>query len=814
MVRRSRREQGRHLSKIQARDIARRTQVVGLLLLLVASPCLARDWEHALLGAARRRDAKTVETLLAGGAPADVRGPNGRTPLHLACLRGDRATVKVLLAHGADPNLPDAKGAAPLLLGAGDSEVVRLLLSQGAQADARSDRGNSPLMAAAAHPRGEPSVVLLIDAGADVRARNVQGTTALARAAFSGTVGSARRLLDAGAIPDDRFAARRGLSILSVAAERSSVAMVELLLSRGADPNLSDGNTGHALNRALATGRSEIARLLLQAGADPTRRAPLGQVPPLLFAASSEFGDTSIARLLIDGGAELDSVNSAGESAVAWARRRGDQGLASWLLQAGATEPTRAPKSKEIPSRPIDISDGGHEELASSIIRSLELLQKSSNVFLDNRGNCVSCHHQNLPSVALGWARDRGFLVDEPSLERMVQVQLSEWRPGAQRAYEMESPVGWFSARLLGWGLLGFSAIGYPPDEITDAAVWYLAATQRPDGHWVPGVARPPLGGGSVLATVLALRALQLYPPEGMKAHLTGQLKRARHWLENTEPRSPEERALRALGLAWTGSTAEELRSETGQLLRAQRDDGGWAQLPGMSSDAWATGQTLVVLALAGGVRPSDAAYQRGLEFLLRTEFADGSWFVARRSWRLQPHFDSEFPHGRDQWISAAGTAWATMAMLLAVEEFRPKDGAHGTPSRVDGAPAEPPSSEPRESGERLVFEADVLPLLSRSCTGCHSGARAKASLDLRGRAAILRGGESGRPAVLAGRPEKSPLYLYPAGRVEDMQMPPRSAAKKYPALSPAELETIRNWIQQGADFAPDAEPVDKADEF
>ena len=61
----------------------------------------------------------------------------------------------------------------------------------------------------------------------------------------------------------------------------------------------------------------------------------------------------------------------------------------------------------------------------------------------------------------------------------------------------------------------------------------------------------------------------------------------------------------------------------------------------------------------------TDAAYTRGVAFLLRRQFADGSWFVSRAI-PLQPHVDSGCPFGRDQFISAAGTNWAARALALA----------------------------------------------------------------------------------------------------------------------------------------------------
>ena len=61
--------------------------------------------------------------------------------------------------------------------------------------------------------------------------------------------------------------------------------------------------------------------------------------------------------------------------------------------------------------------------------------------------------------------------------------------------------------------------------------------------------------------------------------------------------------------------------------------------------------------------------------FLLGTQCDDGSWWVRCRTWPFQPRFDGHFPHRRDQWISAAGTSWVTIALLLTIEpSVRPAD--------------------------------------------------------------------------------------------------------------------------------------------
>jgi hypothetical protein len=100
-------------------------------------------------------------------------------------------------------------------------------------------------------------------------------------------------------------------------------------------------------------------------------------------------------------------------------------------------------------------------------------------------------------------------------------------------------------------------------------------------------------------------------------------------------------------------------------LTATQRADGGWAQLPSMRSDAYATGGALVAL-FEAGVRPTDDVYRRGVAFLLATQLADGSWYVPTRSHPTQIFIDSGFPHGASQFISAAATNWATLALVRA----------------------------------------------------------------------------------------------------------------------------------------------------
>ena len=60
-------------------------------------------------------------------------------------------------------------------------------------------------------------------------------------------------------------------------------------------------------------------------------------------------------------------------------------------------------------------------------------------------------------------------------------------------------------------------------------------------------------------------------------------------------------------------------------------------------------------------------AWQRGIRFLLNGQLEDGSWHVGTRVVPIQPYFERDFPHGADQFISAAATNWAVTALTAAV---------------------------------------------------------------------------------------------------------------------------------------------------
>jgi mono/diheme cytochrome c family protein len=103
------------------------------------------------------------------------------------------------------------------------------------------------------------------------------------------------------------------------------------------------------------------------------------------------------------------------------------------------------------------------------------------------------------------------------------------------------------------------------------------------------------------------------------------------------------------------------------------------------------------------------------------------------------------------------------------------------------------------------LFRQSVLPVLKQRCLGCHGDdpKKVRGNLDLRTRAGLLKGGKSGRPALVPGEPDRSRLYVAVTRRDETLVMPPKDTDR----LTAAEVDAIRRWVAGGAPW-PDAVPA------
>jgi ankyrin repeat protein len=640
---------------------------IGLALLFPAIRAAARDSEldKSLLHAVFQGDRARAQALIKRGADVNGRDEAGDTSLLSAAVTADADMMKLLLAHGADPNAKSKAGATALLWSVGDPAKVRLLLERGADVNARADSGFTALLVATNSEAPIEVVRMLIDRGAQVDLATKNGFTALMGAAGGGDPSIIELLLRHGANP--RAKNKSGYTALHAATYSGNPTIVKMLLERGAaaDPNGSfQGRT--PLIWAAATGKPELIRLLIEQGASVNARETLAGSTPLICAAASQYGRPETIRLLIGHGADALATDLTGANAFDWAQRQGNAEIVE-LLRPRSRRPL-SPEGKEgSAGRTPRDSPQKARTCQDAVGVALTLLQKSGPSFLANSTEaCISCHHQSLPAMAVGLARDRGLPYDQ----RLARQELEEIHGTFESRRELLlQGLGVPDPLDPAYILVGMAAHKQARDATTDALVHHLTLTQMNDGRWRTKFHRPPMDDGDITATALSLRSVRHYGPPGRSSELAGRIEHSRAWLATATPFNTEDRAFKLLGLAWAGADRGLIRKAASELLVEQRTHGGWGQLPTLPSDAYATGQALYALHTAGGFPSTHAACRRGVQFLLKTQLQDGSWFVQTRSVPVQPYFESGFPHGRSQFISCAATAWATMALTLALSK-------------------------------------------------------------------------------------------------------------------------------------------------
>ncbi|GHA82368.1 ankyrin repeat domain-containing protein [Cognatilysobacter bugurensis] len=213
-----------------------------------------------------------LERLLASGIALDARDSHGMSALHLAAALGRADALKALIARGATPDLLAADGQTPLgvALSAGRRDLADWL-----------DWRGWPLPRRVLQPADVPSAAIIGDADA------------------------VRRLLDLG-LPVDAIDAQ-GCSALLRAAGGGHRAVVDLLLSRGADPKLASQSGATALSAAVSMRHADIVDGLLSAGAPLEQRLP-GDLTVLMVACA--LGLPDLAGRLLAAGADVQAVDA------------------------------------------------------------------------------------------------------------------------------------------------------------------------------------------------------------------------------------------------------------------------------------------------------------------------------------------------------------------------------------------------------------------------------------------------------------------------------------------------------------------------
>lgn len=612
-------------------------------------PTLAPDPKTTRIMEALRTGDRAVFRRILRESPkiGNLKGAGGSAPLMYAALYGDADDVRALLDEGADPNIKNEVGATALMWAVDDLEKTKLLVEHGADVNARSDDKRTPLVIGAGRYGSSAVVKFLLDHGADPSFEGARNFTPLAEAAYAGDEIVLQMLIDRGA--DLKRGARFALS---------QSAMLNCI---GCAEKLIGSVEKTALNGVLTTmlpprgGNADGLKLLIAHGADVNAKNADGRTI-LMLASSSDTLPPEITKLLIERGADIHAKSSTGETAFGMAQLH-QSSVVEVLLNAGAA--TVGPVYNG-PGRSQSAST-----IREALTKSLPLLQKSDITFLEKSG-CVSCHNNALTGMTIGAARKNQLPVNENIVQQQLRKIGSYFDAWRERILQGIAIPG--DADTISYLLMGVAAENYPADASTDALARYLKNRQASDGRWRARDHRPPLTTSDIQITVRSMRAIQAYAPKPQRKEYENAIRRAVIWLQTADPRTTDDRAFQLLGLAWGKGDRKAIHGSARALLAEQRPDGGWAQMPALGSDAYATGETLVALKECGALSVNDSAYQQGIRFLLNTQLEDGSWHVKTRAIPIMPYFESDFPHGVDQFISAAATNWAAMALAPAAK--------------------------------------------------------------------------------------------------------------------------------------------------
>lgn len=363
---------------------------------------------------------------------------------------------------------------------------------------------------------------------------------------------------------------------------------------------------------------------------------------------------------------------------------------AAMLLGLCLSRPAFADAAAAVPAEP-------RAKVRQTVDRAIGYLQTESAAWLKQR-KCAACHHVAMPMWALGEAGQQGYAIDRKFLDNTGEATLGSLR-NMMAARIVPDPAAPPDPRPLAKGVstgavfMAVAAQALPSLDDGQSQSLRLILDdvikkQREDGSWDFFLSRPPINESQATDTAWILMALQgetaretatrVSAAADSKANASTisdstrrsdstpariALDKGTAWLARADLGNEREaRVLRLLVSLRAGTPRTQLQPVIKDLLSLQRPDGGWSQLATTPSDAFATGQALYVLALAGQSADS-SALQRAIAFLVSTQSPDGSWPMASRA----------SPDGRPGSakiltpIQCAAASWATMGLAQVV---------------------------------------------------------------------------------------------------------------------------------------------------
>ena len=281
-----------------------------------------------------------IDLLLENRSPLYASNEKGMTPLHVACEAGELLLATKLIGRGANVHACDLKKWTPLHFAAhnGKAQLIPLLVASGAELEARTTKAETCSkwtalhLAAWSQADAFDTVEQLLRAGADKEAKTVKlKCTPLHLAALRSNEGCVASLLNAAANVKAKDKKRK--TSLYYATNEGKLEIVNVLLDHGADPDAGNRYGWVSLYLAAKKGKLEIVKALLDHGANPNAANEDGRTSLHLAARK---GKLDITKTLLDHGADPNLSGMSGSTSLHYAAKKGKLETIKALLDRGA----------------------------------------------------------------------------------------------------------------------------------------------------------------------------------------------------------------------------------------------------------------------------------------------------------------------------------------------------------------------------------------------------------------------------------------------------------------------------------------------